>query len=852
MVLMKSLKALKQNNKGAGIVTVIVILSFLTTLGLLIMAISYTSSEMKSSERTGREVAYNAAGVVEQMRSGAELAVSDSIKNCYTKVMTNYSLYRDEIEVSFDRYFNSALNDWKPYFVDGDGKTRYYTETGSSLDKTQGIDFLCGDVETYYTEGTNVYQVYKGYNIKALEKFVKAGFGGDAVVSCIPLNEADENVGVAQWTYDIKDGVKTPKSVTLKDIQVSYKRLLRTVRITTDIVIDFPDLGYVFNEKTQGSKFTEFAVIALQALNQQTGYVDVEGKAYAGKVDISGASEQHRFRLKPGGLLITPGDISVRGNNKNYENQSEVNAALAAIEDEDQRAAERLKVESGLVIDNGSTLWANGINLTQNGIASFCYRANVKNDLNLSASGSAALITGDYFYGFGDSETNPDESSSILVQGFNTSTTDEKNNPVLNIYDLNNLTLAGYAFVNDGTTTGGVKTGQSMAATEDQTAYLMPMEMLDYEDFAIKISTNPEVFSPDLDNSRTSAQVYEAYCAQLAAKLTEDNRPNSPRQKTLWTIGGIEKKPADYGITIKPVSVNYAGYTIGYFFMEFDTVEHANQYFRDYFQANTSRVQNYLSQYLSLTDTASYAGTVGNTFTFNKLTEKFLLRNINSVINIASIRSAVEKKLAAFHNLCVTLNEGFGAENALEDELGTDEEKEARAGATNPFEYYVREEVVNSALDKAAQLSGDNVNTTIFFNDDHGNPVAVVTRNPDFTYTSSMSTVCLIIALGDVSIQSDFTGLIICKGSVDVEVASGSTVTLTADSDAVTAAMGTVSTYSREQLGFEPLEDIDTDGVMPFEFLYYKYVPATSTDISDVGSYWDVGTLVHFDKWKKN
>ncbi|MBR3438822.1 MAG: hypothetical protein IKH13_04900, partial [Clostridia bacterium] len=251
-------------------------------------------------------------------------------------------------------------------------------------------------------------------------------------------------------------------------------------------------------------------------------------------------------------------------------------------------------------------------------------------------------------------------------------------------------------------------------------------------------------------------------------------------------------------------------------------------------------------------------GTVGNTFTFNKLTEKFLLRNINSVINITSIRSAVENKLAAFNNLKVTLNEAFGAENALEDELGTDEEKEVRAGATNPFEYYVREEVVNSALDKAAQLSEDNVNTTIEFKDYNSEThnyetVAVVTRNPNFTYDSDDSTVCLIIALGNVTIKSDFTGLIICKGSVNVDVATGSTVTLTADSDAVTAAMGAVTqNYSREQLGFEPLEDIDTDGVMPFEFLYYKYVPATSTDISDVGSYWDVGTLVHFDKWKKN
>ena len=131
---MKSLKAFKQNNSGAGLVNVIIALTFLSTLGLLILALSYTSSEMKSSERTGREIAYNADGVVEQLRSGLQLAISDSIKDCYNDVMTNYSAYRYSIEDKFDRSFNYSLNNWKPYFINDEGVARYYDADGNETD----------------------------------------------------------------------------------------------------------------------------------------------------------------------------------------------------------------------------------------------------------------------------------------------------------------------------------------------------------------------------------------------------------------------------------------------------------------------------------------------------------------------------------------------------------------------------------------------------------------------------------------------------------------------------------------------------------------------------------------------
>lgn len=854
---MKSLKALKQNNKGAGIVTVVVVLSFLTTIGLLIMAISYTSSEMRASERWGREVAYNANGVVEQMRSGAELAVSDSIKACYTKVMTNYSAYRDTIEDEFDREFNKSLNTWKPYKFEANEAdpseplTVYYTgekdENGKMLttvDKTSALNLLAGNVQNYDTIGSESFWVHKSYNVRALEAFVKAGFGGTATVNCLVNGNIVENgMGVAEWEWknggsEPAAGGDTPSRVILKDVVVDYSRLMRTVRITTDIVIDFPDLGYVYNEETPSSKFTEFAIVALNSIEHMTGYVDIKGKAYTGKLDITGASQAHQLQLNTGGLLICNGDINVNGNNIS-------NAA----------GTDSLVARSAFLVDDTSTLWAKNINVKQNGIAALCYRANILNDLNLSASGASAYIGGEYF-GFGASETNPAQSSAINVQGFKNG--DDQSNTVLQL-DGANVTLAGFSFINtDEQGIAGYRTGQSMAVGEDQVAYLVPVEMLNYaidETWVQKINTNPEILSNDL-NGVMAADKYEVILAQL------NNKNNKPIQNTLWTVSGTAMKPDDYGITVRPVKVSppHIPGLIVYFFMEFNAtsertaIENRNQFFRDYFQNHPERVRNYLEQYMSLTDTSNYFGSVGNTYTIDKDSNKVVLRALSSIINVDSIMSTVNKKLNAFANLCITLNEGFGPEHALEDDLGTDEEKEARSHVNNPFNYYVKEDLVNAALDKMPASD-----KTIRFYNSQG-LVAVITSQKFEYNKDAYPYLCLIISTSatgdkDVVIKSDFTGLIMCKGEVYVESPADMSkkVTLTADSEAVNEAMGaaTLGQYNRSYFGFDPIEGNDTNFIMPYEFLYYKYTPNQSEFDIDEGSYWDVGTLVYFDRWKK-
>ena len=890
---MKGFKAFKLNNKGVGVVNVVIALSFLSILGLLILALSYTSSEMKSSERVGREVAYNAEGVVEQLRSGVQVAISDSIQDCYNDVMTNYSAYRDSIEDKFDKSFNYSFNKWKPYIVDDEGVKKGYDLDGNTVAFTSGISLFAGDKVFFDTTDAKAY-VWNKYNIKALEPFMKAGFGGTAVVSCVDDsgNAIATGYGDALWSYrEVTVGDETkqiPEKVTLKNVRVRYQRLLHTVTITTDFVVEFPDLGYVYHEENTDSSFTDFAVVALNQINHRSGKVVVDGNAYAGSVNISATTNSHSFVLKRGGLLISKNDIDVRGQNSNgdyYDSEEQqwysranVDATLAAITDETVRERERIKINSAFYITDGSTLWANGINVHQNAYAALCYRENILNDLNLKNTGSTALITGDAYYGFGNSATNPSQSSSIIVNGINTSKAN------LNLSGLSSMTLAGYSYIDVGGN-NVVKMGQSMATKRDQLAYLAPVEMLNYEDFSIKISTNPSVFLYSPENELDIDQ-YSDFVAQFDA---HGGKPlDSVR---LWRKNNVDMYPSNYGIKIKPASVPYADhYKIGYFFIEFEeangysALENANRYFRDYFENNTEKVNEYTQQYLDFTDSFSVKS-AGDTFkvetdpTKPKIGLRAVLKEtlgdaydtFQAFIN--SINNEVAKKVEAFSNLCITLNEGYGPEKALESDLGTDAQKVQRAAATNPFDYYTLKTTGNVTYIEEA-LSRAGTDTLTFLNND-GELVAIVTSRA-LEYSGDSTTVngtnigvdtsklCLILSTADVTIKSDFKGLILTRGSVNVDAGAG-IVTLTASSDDVNAAMGAkTSEKDREDFKNSATDEYDLfavidgdenmqpeSGIMPYEFLFYKYVPAYSESETKDGSYWDVGTLVSFDKWNK-
>ena len=869
---MRSLKALKQNNKGVGTVTVILALSFLTTLGLLVLALSYTSSEMRSSERTGREVAYNANGVVEQIRSGVQLAVSDAIKDCYLNTMTNYSAYRDTIEEEFDRNFKESLKKWAPYKI-ANSKKYYYApgaeEPEVELYDPNGISMI----KLFALDGTNI-----SYNVEALEKMVRTGFAcRDWSVTY--QGTVPQNAGFGRVVWDDEKS-----QAILKDVEVSYSKLFRTVNIRTDIIINFPDLGYVYQEESKGSNFTEFAIIAKEKIIHQNGDVFLLGRAYANELNIAATTFDHQFKVGNGSIsstLIVKENVNVRGRKTlSAAAEQAINSAVPE-SNEALRQATYLKEKSAFVVEDGSTLWADGIKVFTNSIVGLCSRENIANDLDLAGYKSQAVLMGDYYYGFGggndlvlDEESgtmkknpdasNPAKNSAILFNGAITDST-STNDVTLDISQLDALTLAGFSFVdvytaNTETGVGGsAKMGQSMAVKKDMRAYLVPVSMLNYDNAPLRVNSNPEVFNTQEDFLAFKSQLDQMYF----------NEPVNDVTNPLWfdNVNGeqVPVLPAQYGIRIKSISKPYAGQYLGYFFMEFvDTVnpahtgrENANRYFRDYFAHHPEEIESYVNQHIELTAPKSSfkERAVGNLFRKDSETDKIGLSPLTSLINFESISQTVTEKITFFKNLCETLNTKSSKADAEETD---------RQNAASPFEYYVNTAAVTQAF-ATLQSKGKNADRILFLNGE--DLVAIITRD-SFTYNDEgtvvdpydsskrypMNKLCLIISTADVTIQSDFTGLVMTSGNVTVAPATKadgtvSVVTLTSDSDAVTTAATALSDVSRDELGLEELEGFT--GGMPYEFVYGEFTPPGGHEETEEDTYWDLSTLVYFDHYKK-
>lgn len=737
---MKNFKNLISNNRGAGIVSVLIAISFLTTLGLIIMFASYISSEMKASERAGSEASRRAEAVVEEVRAGIETAVSDSIISCYADTMSNYSCYNTVVENKFDENFRKELFGWKAEYIDS--TTGEIAVLGNNTLKRNLI----------VADGAN----YK-YDVSVLEAMVVDKFGAQEVDVFYdpPVGFSSNSFGKA--TLD-------NASITFHDVHVKYKTADTLTDVTADIKIVFPDLGYVYENLSLGS-IPNFAVIAKNELFQFTaGNTDnratIRGNAYAGKINLYGST--NRLEVTNNSTLICNGDITVQGY---YRSPS--------TEPNNTYSVNELIDCSRLFVDDSSTLWAKNINIKNNGIASFLYKTNIFNDLNMSGTSPKAVLRGEY-YGFGNSVTNAAESSAILINNTSSKT-------VLNIQGLDKLTLAGFGF----TGSSNVKMNNSLAYKRDQNAFLMPLANLEcineYDTFNMK--TNPSVFdTPD------------EFTAEIAKVKVNGEK----------ILG--DKTAADYGISLKPVYANYAGKTMGFVFMTFDTNEHMAEYFRDYFTAHPEKISDFLNSNLDLSRTGALVKTVGTYYEVGS-DGKIQLSDIDKTVASESLNDEITNKRNTFINYCKSLkSESTGEENA-----------------DNPFDYYIDSAAIEAKLNEL----GTNL---IEFKDDGGNVSAVISRN-SYVYDGSNEHLRLIICLNNVEVQDDFTGLIMSAGTIEITA----NAVLTSSSESVKEAM-------KKAKG--------PDNILVKDFIKIDMNDEVNDMSVNGGTFWDLGTLVQIEKWK--
>lgn len=259
---------LRRDNRGAGIVTVLVCMLLVVALGAALLFTSYVGLKIKISDRHGTESFYSAETAMTEIRAGVQQAVTASVAEAYSQVLLQYNTVLNA-ETVFRDNFKSALFSWN-----------YTTASGAVM-----------PLFTTMADSTTTY-----------DSLVLTQFLSEERRSSVSLSGCGTAVAV------------TEDAVTLMGVAVSYTDDAGyTSNVRADISISQPDFTYSMTEHTL-TGIPEFALIADEALVHASAGNDelqITGNAYAGEVQLKNLG---RSSLTiDGGTLISGGLVSVAG-----------------------------------------------------------------------------------------------------------------------------------------------------------------------------------------------------------------------------------------------------------------------------------------------------------------------------------------------------------------------------------------------------------------------------------------------------------------------------------------------------------------------------------------------------------
>ena len=271
---MKLLSRFLRDRRGSGIVTVLVCMLLVVTLGATLLYVSYTGYLVKVGERRSTLNFYDAETAMSEIRAGVQQAVTESIAAAYSIVLVEYNSSSDT-EGAFRSRFEESLFGWE-------------TEDGAPLFTYNALD------------GTHT------YNAGVLISFIRVSQVSAVTVTGSGTVAVDEDTG----------------SISLKDIRVRYAAGGYETNISSDISVKLPGFTYSMQEYSL-TGIPEFALIADLELSQAGGaaVLDLSGSAYAGALELGGTDVNRNTLTVSGGTMICDGNISVAGSGVMVESE---------------------------------------------------------------------------------------------------------------------------------------------------------------------------------------------------------------------------------------------------------------------------------------------------------------------------------------------------------------------------------------------------------------------------------------------------------------------------------------------------------------------------------------------------
>lgn len=376
----ESMKKRKKNDKGAAMVMVIVAIAFIGMLVAMVLYMSYANYQMKSSDRRSKDNFYTAESVLDFINAGLQKDISDCMARAYVNVTQNSTgMTSDEMTEEFQKKF---------------------------------IEYLTGP--DYLGSG-----VADEYNVKHLENMWK---------NVVTIAASSGAQGAFLKSDNPKMIVATTNGyVTLEDIHIEYLDNNGYVSvINTDIRIETPGLD--FAEATNRMTIENYSIIANDSLvsdaldaNSGTATTSITGNIFGGYDGIRlGNQNAISFEIDAADAALlaggTPVSYNLAAGSINLDNVLTPNKQLKT--DEYFRTyVKDINVNTGRISLDGLTY--------------------VADDMDISGKNSEVVLSGKY-YGYGASYSESDMSSSILINGADTT---------LDMSNLEELMLSGHAFV---------------------------------------------------------------------------------------------------------------------------------------------------------------------------------------------------------------------------------------------------------------------------------------------------------------------------------------------------------------------------------------------------------------------
>lgn len=721
--LQKKLWNRKRRNSGSSIVIVIIAMAMIGILATTLLWMSYVNYKIKVNDIRNKNSFYSAETVMEQIVAGLQKETSDSVAVAYQEVLSNWETLENETN-RYSTFASMYLDTLVKHLRDSEKGDGYY-----------GRDILEGYVDT---------TIWKNVNQTAWD------------------NGTDEADAAKAPVMELVNG----SSLILRNVFVSYTEGDRLSIVSTDLCLDVPEI--VFTQSGSIDDLYDYLLIGNQgiSLTKGSGQVTGDGSIYAG-IDETTAK---------GGIVINPASSLAINNGRYVISKGEIDVVGPG---------------AGFIVrdarETGSSVYAKSLDL-QSGMISLDSKTYIANDLTLSGNGSKATLTKEY-YGYGTSvatglegsPTEQENSSAIIING---------QNSTVDMSGVNTLMLAGRAYIGTNTTKKeldqntaaavedagkknekAVLMGESITVKGGQIAYLVPTECLGVYNGETLIGQNPL--------TQDQAAKMQAYKDQYGKEFREVDftRPVS-------RLGG--ESLASFGVAdmdhIRKVSTQYVGggtesKSLTYYYLVMDA-DYAAKYYQAYYKQDNNKetIDNYFKKYATggilLGDYTSEQNSytiLGNALVSDVLSQSgvSLLASKENATNAMTPAEAAQKSADianVYKGLTTNLSEDGASASTFQ----------------NVFESVIKKEITTKQEDGSEKkepiqeyLVDNGTGGTMEFTTEDGLKGIITTGNYTLSSaTGGASNIRLIVSLGDIVIDRNFTGLAIAKGTITIDGAT--------------------------------------------------------------------------------